>query len=148
MEAVKETPVVNPPEIERVMRNTFGMSATSIEVCNCIVKEEDATVADIAENMDVDRSIVFRHLEDLVEIGVVTKSSQSLSDGGRANVYSSVPLDEIRRQLRISLYTWETEVEALIDDLSQEKLDAMAESRAESDDEGSSSLTEFLSDVF
>lgn len=149
MEAVETNVTYDAPEPMQVTKAVFGISSTELALCKVLMAEEQATVGDLAAEISRDKSVAMRHLDHLVELGVVEKESRVRREGGRENVYSSVPLDEIHRSFRLGLLAWLDDAEELLDELSREKLQTMIE-QADSDPdedsvrEGRNSLFELL----
>lgn len=125
MESVDDSTEFESPDLQDVVGEVFGISSTELEICRLIMDKEKATVTDLYEEFDRDRSVITRHLNHLVEIGVVKKNSRVLEEGGRVNVYLPRSAEEIRRQFRLGLYAWLGEASDLVDDLTKEKLEAM-----------------------
>lgn len=126
MTEVDGTVPIKVPDEERLMQTVFGISETELEVCRHLMAEPEVTVEELATAVDRDRSVVTRHLNDLVELGIVEKQSRVLSEGGRINVYAHRSVDAVRRQFKLGLYTWMVDAVDVIDDLSEEKIEMMA----------------------
>lgn len=120
------------PGLPDVVREVFGISSTELEVYRLLMDKEKATITDLHEELDRDRSVVTRHVNHLVEIGVVEKNSQVLEGGGRVNVYTPRSAGEIRRQFHLGLYAWLGEASNLLDGLTEEELEAKRPSRRRS----------------
>lgn len=131
MAAVDTSGLIDPPERESILGEVFGMSSTERDVCHCVMEAGEATVQEIAGQLDRDRSVITRHLDDLVELGVVEKDSRTLSEGGRINVYSSNSIETVRRKFKLGLYSWLIDAENLVDEVTQEKIEAMAQPQTE-----------------
>ncbi|QRV14268.1 MarR family transcriptional regulator [Haloterrigena salifodinae] len=127
MTEIDDTVPIETPDEKRLMRTVFGISETELEICRCLMAEPEITVNELASMVDRDRSVVTRHLTDLVEFGIVEKQSRVLSDGGRVNVYSHRSVDAVRRQFKLGLYTWMIEAVDVIDDLSEEKVSLLVQ---------------------
>lgn len=127
MEMVNMTVRYNQPELEQVAKAVFDISSTELVVCKALMAEGEATIDDLTTQVPRDRSAIQRHINHLVELGVVEKKSQVLKEGGRVHVYSSAPVEEIYRAFRLGLYMWLDDAEDLLDELSQGKLEAMVE---------------------
>lgn len=125
MTELDDTVPIEQPDEERLMRTVFGISETELEVCRHLMAEPEVTVEELTEAVDRDRSVVTRHLNDLVDLGVVEKQSRVLSEGGRINVYKHRSVDAVRRQFKLGLYTWITDAVDVIDELSEEKIELM-----------------------
>lgn len=105
----------------------FGIASTELEICEVRMAEGEATIPQLSEQLPHDRSTILRHLNHLVKLGMATKRSDVQENGGRINVYSFVPPDEIGQNLRLGLYMWAQEAMELADELTQAKIEAMAE---------------------
>ncbi|WP_435184815.1 helix-turn-helix domain-containing protein [Halobellus sp. EA9] len=95
LDADVDAPVAEPT-LDALLETVFGISGTELELCLCVVEDGDATVAELAERVGVDRSVVARHLADLVEIGVVERERRLLRQGGHVYVYAPVPEATVR----------------------------------------------------
>lgn len=92
------------PDAEEIMRDVFDVSPTELEVCRQVMAAGETTIDELVETVDRDRSVISRHLNHLVDLGVVEKQSRVLQEGGRINVYSPCSEEVVRRQLTIGLY--------------------------------------------
>lgn len=140
MEEIKTTAVFEPPEVEEVAKQVFGAPAMELEICDVLMAQGEASVSTLTEQFAYDRSTIYRHLDHLVERGMVTKRSEQLTEGGRVHVYSCVPPDEMRRKLTASLYLWEQKVIEKMDDRMQTKIE-VAEATEGATTSGSNSGT-------
>ena len=116
---------VESPALENLLGMVFGMNETELDVCLCVMDVGEATTSDIAAELDVDRSHVSRHLNHLVDLGVLEKRERLLEDGGRVNVYTPASLETVRRNFTIGLIAWFTEAVDVIEGLSREKVEAI-----------------------
>lgn len=139
MAAVEATPVERP-ELPELLRNVFGISETGLNVCLCLMEENEATAANIAERLDIDRSTVGRQLNHLTDIGLLDKRQRLLESGGYVHVYSPVPVEKVRKRLTVGLYAWMDEALELVENVNEEKVRAMAraDDRGTDDEEGAS----------
>lgn len=128
MESIEITIAFKSPGVEELAQQVFGASALELEICDVLMAEGEASVSELTEHFSRNRSTVFRHLNRLVERGIVIKQSKKLKEGGQAHVYSCVPPNEIRRKLEIGLYMWAQEAMEKIDERMQAKIE-MAEKR-------------------
>jgi len=130
MESVEAEPVEHP-DLAVVLRDVFGISETGLKVFLCLMEEGESTAADLAERLGIDRSTVGRQVNHLTDVGVLDKRQRLLTDGGYVNVYSPVPVEEVRKRLTVGLYAWMDEALDIVEHVNREKLDAMA--RADGD---------------
>jgi len=135
VEPVDPDAAVTDPTLETLLRTVFGISEAELEVCLCVMEDGDATVSELTERVDVDRSVVARHLSDLVEIGVVERERRLLRQGGHVYVYTPVPESTVRRRLVASFAAWVTDAAAELDSVSREKVEAITDR-----DDGSRSI--------
>ncbi|GAB3668419.1 helix-turn-helix domain-containing protein [Halopiger thermotolerans] len=125
MAEVDDAVPINSPDEAHLMRAVFDISETELEVCRQLMSEGELTVNELTDLVDRDRSVVTRHLNHLVDLGMVEKRSRVLSDGGRVNVYSHRSAEAVRRQFTIGLAAWMNEATAVIDDLSEDKIERL-----------------------
>ena len=133
---------IESPDEETLMRSVFGISETELEVCRHLMTEGEATVKELTAAVDRDRSVVTRHLNDLVDLGVVEKQSRVLSDGGRVNVYSHRSVEAVRRQFKLGLYAWLTDAVDVIDELSEEKVELLVRGGDSGGDSGADAASD------
>lgn len=128
MDPVETAVPTESPDVEELMRDVFDISPTELEVCRQVMGAGETTIGELVESIDRDRSVVSRHLNHLVELGVVAKRSRVLAEGGRIGVYSPRSEDVVRRQLKLGLYAWCLDAIDLLEDVNEEKIAMMAES--------------------
>ena len=133
MDEVDDTAPVESPEETHLMRAVFDISETELDVCRCLMSEGELTVEEDTDVVDRDRSVVTRHLNHLVELGMVERRSRVLSDGGRVNIYTHRSAEAVRRQFELGLYTWMTDAVDIIDDLSEDKIQRLVRGRDDGD---------------
>lgn len=117
---------VESPDLDQLLKVVFDMSGTELEVCLFVMSAREATAAEVATELDVDRSLVSRHLNHLAELGVVEKSRRLRREGGHVNVYTPVDQETVKRRLETELYRWFREAILIVHDLSREKVEAIA----------------------
>lgn len=133
MEQIDTSVPIESPDIAHVMHHVFDISATELDVCRQVMAEDETTINELADEIDRDRSVITRHLNHLVELGIVEKTSRILADGGRVNVYSHCTEEELHRQLELGLYTWMLDALEGVEDVSEEKIAMMADSQQETE---------------
>lgn len=118
---------VESPALEELLAMVFGMSQTELDVCLCVMDVGETTTKEIADELGVDRSHVSRHLNHLLELGVLEKQERLLEGGGRVNVYTPASLETVRRNFTVGLFAWFSEATEVLEDLSREKVEAIAD---------------------
>ncbi|MCX2818368.1 MarR family transcriptional regulator [Haladaptatus sp. F3-133] len=120
---------VEKPDSETVLKEMFGLGETSLEICFCVIDNEGATVSEVADEMEIDRSAVSRHVNRLVDAGILTKQERNLRQGGVVHVYEHEDPEVVKERLRLGAYLWISEVVDLIVELNDEKAEAMEDER-------------------
>lgn len=116
MERVRECTVdVEPPDIQEVLLEAFGLPRAGLDVCLCVIGEGPVSPTEIADHLGYDESTVRRYLNDLVTFGLLEKRQLNREDGGYVNVYHSIDLDEMREETLVGFYTWAGEAASLIE---------------------------------
>lgn len=118
---------IEAPALGDLLTAVFDMSETALDVCLCVMEGGDQTAQALADRIDYDRSVVARHLNHLVDLGVVEKRRQVLDGGGHVYVYSPRPEDVVRRQFRTLFLTWVRSAAGRIDELRREKVESIVE---------------------
>jgi predicted transcriptional regulator len=116
---------IEPPALEDLLGMVFGMNETELDVCLCVMDVGEATTSEIAAELEVDRSHVSRHLNHLVDLGVLEKRQRLLEAGGRVNVYTPASLETVRRNFTLGLVAWFDEAVDVIEGMSREKVEAI-----------------------
>lgn len=128
MERVREGEIeadVETPQSEGVLRDIFGLGETSLNICFCVIDNDGATVSEVAEEMEIDRSAVSRHMNRLVETGILTKQERNLKQGGIVHVYEHEDPEVVKERLKLGAYFWTSKTIKLINELNDEKMEAM-----------------------
>lgn len=135
MEPIDDTDlVIEEPTLEHLLRSIFDISETELDICLCVMEAGNTTVADLAEQIGYDRSIISRHLNHLAELGVLEKHRRLLKKGGHVYVYVPADIEAIRRSFRLQFLTWFRQAFALIDELNREKVELILETGSNDSD--------------
>lgn len=78
----------------------YNLKAIDLTVFYEVAKHEHATLDQISEAVERDRSSTHRCLSKLVSAGLVHKQSRTLKDGGYYHVYSIVEPSQIKEQVK------------------------------------------------
>ncbi|MFB6089943.1 MAG: helix-turn-helix domain-containing protein [Halobellus sp.] len=127
MEPVGPGAPVDEPSLETLLDTVFGISDTELELCLCVMEGGEVTVSELADRVDVDRSVVARHLSDLVDLGLVERERRLLRQGGHVYVYAPVPEATVRDRLATAFAAWVEAAATELDAVSREKIEAMAD---------------------
>ena len=127
MTPVEPTAAVVEPSLETLVRTVFEMSGTELEICLCVMAGGELTVAELAEQIEYDRSVVARHLNHLADLGVVEKRRRIRPAGGHVYVYTPRDPETVRTRLREAFLSWVGLAAGQLDELGREKVEAIAE---------------------
>lgn len=118
---------VREPELRTLVTQVFDLSETGLDVCVLLMERGEVTIDDVAAALGVDRTTASRQLTQLRALGVLERREESLADGGQLHVYTAAPMEEVRRRHREALLSWVADAMALLDELDEQKLAAVAE---------------------
>lgn len=124
---------IEPPETRSLFKQVFDMTETEMDICLCVMDEGEATANDISDALGVERSVVSRYANHLVEVGFLHKSERNLREGGRVHIYTHASPEEVTRSLTLGFYRWAADATKLIDAFERKKMEQMAEAGLESD---------------
>lgn len=127
VDAEDEGASTREPETKRLFKEVFDMTETEMDICLCVMDQSEATANDISDALDVERSVVSRYANHLVEVGFLHKSERNLREGGRVHVYTHATSEEVTRNLTLCFYAWAVEATELIDKFGREKMEEMTE---------------------
>jgi predicted transcriptional regulator len=78
----------------------YNLKTTDLEVLLTTAKNPDATLDQIAQKVQRDRSSIHRILAKLVSANLVTKQSKSIKGGGYYHTYSMVEPKKIKKHAK------------------------------------------------
>ena len=132
MERVTEHSMdIQPPDLREVLLDAFGLPKVGLDICLCVIGEGPVSPAKVAETLEYDTSTVRTYLNELVDLGLLTKSQLNRESGGFVNVYHSVDLEEMRRETLVGFYVWAGEAASLIEQANLTKKDYLGETHEE-----------------
>lgn len=118
---------VESPETKSLFKQVFGMTETEMDICLCVMDEGEATANEISDVLGVERSVVSRYSNHLVEVGFLHKTERNLREGGRVHVYTHATPEEVTRSLTLGFYRWAADATRLIDEFERKKMEQMAD---------------------
>jgi predicted transcriptional regulator len=98
------------PALGEVMACVFGIKEHEYRTYLALLDAPGSTVAELAADLDRDRSNVNRSLTTLLEKNLVTRDRRLLDPGGYVYQYTAVPLPEAKELLHESLDHWTRQV--------------------------------------
>jgi len=132
MEEVREVTMnVNPPDLREVLLNVFGIPKVGLDICLCVIDDGPLSPDEVAAKLGYDGSTIRRYLNQLTEVGILTKRQLNREDGGFVNVYRSIDIEEMQRESLAGFYMWAGEAATLIEDANLTKEDYLDSSSEE-----------------
>lgn len=128
-EVTESSVQAQPPTIETLAQDVFGLPKNGFDICLCTVEQGAATVSNVAERLGYERSVITRYLNRLSERGLLQKTARIREGGGEINVYYPLPVEELNRETILSLYLWS----ASAADVLRETNDVNADMEADAD---------------
>ncbi|WP_265112569.1 transcriptional regulator [Halosolutus halophilus] len=128
---------VQTPELESVLLEAFGLPKSGIDICMCVIDQRAASASQVADQLGYDRSTVTRYLNKRVEVGMLGRRQLNREDGGVVNVYTGLPIEDVKRETIVGFYVWAGEAAKLIEAANLQKEEQLDErSNTEDDGEG------------
>ncbi|MFD1633241.1 helix-turn-helix domain-containing protein [Haloplanus ruber] len=107
---------VEEPSFQHVLSCVFGVQTHESRTYLTLLDNPGSTVAELAEELDRDRSNVNRSLTTLLEKGLVERERRLLDPGGYVYQYTATPLPEAKELMHRTLDEWVDQVHVAIDD--------------------------------
>jgi len=120
-----------PSDVRRVLHHVFGLPKPSIDICLCVARGGAVPAAEVAEELDYDKSTVIRYLNQLVEAGFLDRARLNRKAGGFVNVYTTPSVGEMRRESLIGFCLWAAQAARLIEETNRARERHVAESSYE-----------------
>jgi len=83
----------------------YDLSPLELELLFILIKNKTSmTLEELAKRVDRDKSTVFRSLQKLVGLGICSKETKTLKEGGYYHAYSSIDIEsfKIETEKRVS----------------------------------------------
>jgi predicted transcriptional regulator len=115
-ERMEELMLADEPEFRHVLECVFDVREHESRTYLTLLEAPGSTVAELAEDLDRDRSNVNRSLGTLVEKGLIERERRLLDSGGYVYQYAAVPLPEAKRRMHEAVEEWSAQVHERIDE--------------------------------
>ncbi|MDQ2051256.1 helix-turn-helix domain-containing protein [Natronolimnohabitans sp. A-GB9] len=106
------------PEFERVMECVFGIQPHEARTYFQLLEVPGSTVAELAADLERDRSNVNRSLSTLCDTELVYRERRLLEGGGYVYQYFAVPLPEAQELMHEAVDEWAETVHGRINEFS------------------------------
>jgi predicted transcriptional regulator len=108
------------PSFQHILSCVFGIQDHESRTYLALLDSPDSTVAELAEELDRDRSNVNRSLTTLLSKNLVERRRRLLDPGGYVYEYTAVDLPEAKGMLHSALDEWVENVHDAIDEFDAE----------------------------
>ena len=120
----RELMIDDEPGLTDVMACVFGVQRHEARTYLVLLETPGSTVAELAEELDRDRSNVNRSLTTLREKDLATRERRLLDSGGHVYQYTATPLAEARKLMHETLDEWAAYVHDRIDEFGPDAVGA------------------------
>ncbi|WP_251328938.1 helix-turn-helix domain-containing protein [Haloplanus pelagicus] len=117
---IEELVGVEEPSFQHVLSCVFGIQDHESRTYLVLLDNPGSTVAELAAELDRDRSNVNRSLTTLLEKQLVERERRLLDPGGYVYQYTATPLPEAKELMHRTLDGWVEHVHDAIDDFGTE----------------------------
>ncbi len=108
------------PSFQNILSCVFGIQDHESRTYLALLDAPDSTVAELADELDRDRSNVNRSLTTLLSKNLVERRRRLLDPGGYVYEYTAVDLSTAKGMLHSGLDEWVEMVHEAIDEFGQE----------------------------
>jgi predicted transcriptional regulator len=108
------------PGFEEVLRCVFGIQDHEARLYLELLDAPDSTVAELADEVDRDRSNVNRALSTLLDKELASRRRRLLDSGGHVYQYRATPPEDAREMMHETLDEWTAYVHEKIDEFPGE----------------------------
>jgi predicted transcriptional regulator len=98
----------------------YNLKPNDLEILNTVAKNENATLDQIADKVQKDRSTVHRCLSKLVSINLVNKQTKTLKGGGYYHTYAMLDPSLIKKHAKERVKEITESLQALIDNFESD----------------------------
>lgn len=122
-ESMEELMLIDEPEFQHVMECVFRIRDRESRTYTTLLQTPGSTVAELAEDLDRDRSNVNRSLSALKEKGLIERERRLLDSGGHVYQYTAVALPEAKERMHEAVDTWSEQVHKRIEEFGDSTLE-------------------------
>ncbi len=113
------------------LKCAFDISCFEMDVYAELLKRGKASVDEIAEVLERDKSTVYKALQNLLEKGLVTREYKILRGGGYKYLYKPVSVEDLKREMSKAISRWVKELMDFLDSLEEMDREKLVQSFVE-----------------
>ncbi len=107
--------LIGKTSFQDLMRYALNLSALEVNVYFRLLDGE-ATVKEISNKLNRNRSTIQRALTNLINKGLVTRELKTMKNGGYYFKYKAIPLEQVEEHLHEKVKKWYTKLSALLEE--------------------------------
>jgi len=111
----EKIPLVGKINFQDLMRYALDLSALDVNVYFRLLDGE-ATVKELSNKLNRNRSTIQRALTNLINKGLVTRELKTMKNGGYYFKYKAIPLEQVEENLHEKVKKWYTKLSALLEE--------------------------------
>jgi predicted transcriptional regulator len=93
----------------------YDLSTLETDLLITLVKgRKTMTLEQLAKQADRDKSTVFRSLQKLVTLGIISKETRTLKEGGYSHIYRAIPIEMFKLETEKRVRELETSLNRLM----------------------------------
>jgi len=108
--------------VRDVLKCVLGLRDAEVDVYFRLLELGEATVYDLAEDLNRDRTTIQKALKSLVHAGLVNRRKETRPRGGYVYVYEPIPFEEAKEIILRALDEWYEAVKAALEEVDVENI--------------------------
>ena len=96
----------------------FNLNILEVDVYNYLARKGSRSNKDLANELDRDRSTIYRALHKLISCGLVYETVDSVEGGGGQAIFSASPPIEVKKDLKKRLDKWVEKMDRSLEGLN------------------------------
>ena len=89
-----------------IIQCIFDLNHHDVAVFNTLLKKGDLRVQTLAQQLNKDRSTIYRSLQKLTKCSICEKKTHHLPKGGYYHTYCCAELEHVRKEMNICINQW------------------------------------------
>ncbi len=113
-------------QLKCTLKCALDISCFDMDVYAVLLKNNPASVEELVEILQKDRSTVYKSLQNLLEKGLVEREYRILRGGGYKYLYKPIPFEKFKEEILKNIKEWANKlIDALeeIEKLSKEEIE-------------------------
>ena len=112
-------PIQTPMKCDDAIKCVFNLNKLDLRVYKKLQKLGPSRASDLADQLDRERSTVYRSLQKLAKCGICKKITKTLDQGGYYHVYQCSSIDNIQKKAQECLDSWYSDIKKTLNTLKE-----------------------------